>query len=182
MGSRSGRLSRGRRWRPPSGRPGASSAGRGCRPIILIGIGRLAGETLETNQYLLREISEEPAALNAALGDLTGEETALVSFNGKSFDVPYIGERAAYYGLNSVLAIYLTIAIASGGLGFSEESVGFLQGVIYALTYVIPILGGALADRYGYRKVLLVALTLLSIGYLISGQMTTYAAVFWGWR
>ena len=69
------------------------------RPIILIGIGRLAGSTLATSQYLVREISEEPAALNAALEDLTGEGAALVSFNGKSFDVPYIGERAAYYGM-----------------------------------------------------------------------------------
>jgi uncharacterized protein len=69
------------------------------RPIILIGIGRLAGSSLATSQYLVREIAEEPAALNAALGDLTGEGAALVSFNGKSFDVPYIGERAAYYGM-----------------------------------------------------------------------------------
>jgi uncharacterized protein YprB with RNaseH-like and TPR domain len=69
------------------------------RPIILIGIGRLAGSTLATSQYLVREIAEEPAALNAALEDMTGEGAALVSFNGKSFDVPYIGERAAYYGM-----------------------------------------------------------------------------------
>jgi uncharacterized protein YprB with RNaseH-like and TPR domain len=69
------------------------------RPIILIGIGRLAGSTLATSQYLVREIAEEPAALNAALEDLTGEGAAYVSFNGKSFDIPYIGERAAYYGM-----------------------------------------------------------------------------------
>lgn len=29
-------------------------------------------------------------------------------------------ERAAYYGLNSVLAVYLTRAVADGGLGASE--------------------------------------------------------------
>jgi uncharacterized protein YprB with RNaseH-like and TPR domain len=69
------------------------------RPIILIGIGRLAGSALATSQYLVREISEEPAALNAALEDLVGEGAALVSFNGKSFDIPFIGERAAYYGM-----------------------------------------------------------------------------------
>lgn len=69
------------------------------RPIILFGIGRLAGSTLATNQYLVREISEEPAALNAALEDLTGGGAAFVSFNGKSFDIPYISERAAYYGM-----------------------------------------------------------------------------------
>ncbi len=87
-------------------------------------------------------------------------------------------ERAAYYGLNSVLAIYLTNSIVQGGLGFSEQSVGFLQGLIYALTYIIPILGGALADRYGYRRMLLVAFSLLSVGYFVSGQMSAYGAVF----
>ena len=87
-------------------------------------------------------------------------------------------ERAAYYGMNSVLAIYLTDSISSGGLGFSEQSVGFLQGLIYAATYILPILGGALADRYGYRRMLLVAFSLLTAGYFLSGQMSSYGAVF----
>lgn len=87
-------------------------------------------------------------------------------------------ERAAYYGLNSVLAIYLTANAVEGGLGFSEQSVGFLQGLVYAFTYVLPILGGALADRYGYRRMLLFAFSLLATGYFLSGQMDTYGAVF----
>jgi POT family proton-dependent oligopeptide transporter len=87
-------------------------------------------------------------------------------------------ERAAYYGLNSVLAIYLSDSMQSGGLGFSEESVGFLQSLIYAFTYVVPILGGALADRYGYRRMLLVAFSFLASGYFISGHMSAYATMF----
>jgi len=87
-------------------------------------------------------------------------------------------ERGAYYGLNSVLAIYLTNSIKEGGLGFTEESVGFLQSLIYAFTYVVPILGGALADRYGYRRMLIVAFSFLSTGYFISGHMSMYGAVF----
>jgi proton-dependent oligopeptide transporter, POT family len=87
-------------------------------------------------------------------------------------------ERAAYYGLNSVLAIYLSDSVTSGGLGFTEESVGFLQSLIYAFTYVVPILGGALADRYGYRRMLLVAFSLLATGYFVSGQMSAYGTVF----
>jgi proton-dependent oligopeptide transporter, POT family len=87
-------------------------------------------------------------------------------------------ERAAYYGMNSVLAIYLSNSSEKGGLGFSEESIGFLQGLIYALTYVVPILGGALADRYGYRRMLLVAFSLLSAGYFVTGHMSAYGAVF----
>src|SRR5512139_1106508 len=80
-------------------------------------------------------------------------------------------ERAAYYGMNSVLAVYLTAPVAEGGLGIAEDTSGFLQSLIYAITYVVPILGGALADRYGYRRMLLFAFSLLSVGYFISGQM-----------
>ena len=87
-------------------------------------------------------------------------------------------ERAAYYGMNSVLAIYLTNSVPQGGLGFSEQSVGFLQSLIYAITYVVPILGGALADRYGYRRMLLVAFSFLAAGYFATGHMSAYGAVF----
>ena len=87
-------------------------------------------------------------------------------------------ERAAYYGMNSVLAVYLAGSVAEGGLGFGEQSVGFLQSIVYAATYVLPILGGALADRYGYRRMLLVAFSLLTAGYFAAGHVSTYALVF----
>jgi dipeptide/tripeptide permease len=87
-------------------------------------------------------------------------------------------ERAAYYGLMSVLAIYLTGRKETGGLGFTESAVGFLQSIVYAATYIIPILGGALADRYGYRRMLLFAFSLLATGYFAAGHMSSYAAVF----
>ena len=87
-------------------------------------------------------------------------------------------ERAAYYGLNSVLAVYLSGTRESGGLGFGEQAVGFLQSIVYAATYVLPILGGALADRYGYRRMLLVAFSLLASGYFAAGYMSSYALVF----
>jgi dipeptide/tripeptide permease len=87
-------------------------------------------------------------------------------------------ERAAYYGMNSILAGYLTLSVVEGGLGFSTQSVGFLQGIVYACTYILPILGGALAERYGYRRMLLVAFSLLGTGYFAAGQVSTYALVF----
>ncbi len=87
-------------------------------------------------------------------------------------------ERAAYYGLNSVLAVYLTDAVAKGGLGFDPQAVGFLQSIVYAVTYAVPIVGGALADRYGYRRMVLVAFALLTAGYFASGRVSSYALVF----
>ncbi len=87
-------------------------------------------------------------------------------------------ERAAYYGLNSVLAVYLSNSVREGGLGFTEQSVGFLQSLVYAFTYIVPILGGALADRYGYRRMLLAAFSFLTAGYFISGHVSSYGIVF----
>jgi len=86
-------------------------------------------------------------------------------------------ERGAYYGLNALLARYLTDKVG-GGLGFQEDEVGLLQGVVYAVTYVVPILGGALAERYGYRRMLLVAFSFLSAGYFLAGQVTSYWVIF----
>ncbi len=68
------------------------------RPIILFGVAQIADATITINQYLLREIEEEPAALAAVLGHIT-ERTVFVTFNGRTFDLPYIRERLAYYGM-----------------------------------------------------------------------------------
>jgi len=82
-------------------------------------------------------------------------------------------ERGSYYGMNSVLAIYLVDV-----LKFRTQAVGFLQGFVYALTYIAPIVGGALAERLGYRRMLIVAFSLLTAGYFAAGNFSTYALVF----
>lgn len=87
-------------------------------------------------------------------------------------------ERGAYYGMNSVLAIYLTTSLISGGPGFSEDAVGFLQAIVYAVTYIVPILGGALAEKLGYRRMLILSFSLLAIGYLVTGTFHTYGLIF----
>ncbi len=71
------------------------------RPITLFGVGRIEGGRLLISQYLLRDIDEEPAALAATVEHLAGEHPALVTFNGKSFDLPYISDRLAYYGMSA---------------------------------------------------------------------------------
>ena len=71
------------------------------RPIILFGVGRMDCGELVVHQYLLRDIGEEQAALIATCGHLSGDHAALVTFNGKSFDLPYIRDRLAYYGMGN---------------------------------------------------------------------------------
>lgn len=87
-------------------------------------------------------------------------------------------ERGSYYGVMSVLSVYLVTSVAQGGLGFSKEGVGVIKSTITPLLYLLPILSGAIAERFGYRKVLMVAFMVMSLGYLLSGMTTSYTGVF----
>lgn len=82
-------------------------------------------------------------------------------------------ERGAYYGMMSILSVYFTDL-----LFFSKESVGTIKSVIQPVLYFLPIVSGALADRFGYRRTLVVAFALLGTGYLLTSQFTTTTAVF----
>lgn len=82
-------------------------------------------------------------------------------------------ERGAYYGMMSFLSQYFV-----DSLHFPKEGVGVIKGVIQPLLYFLPIISGAMADRFGYRKMLMVAFALLGGGYFLTSQMTTYSAVF----
>ena len=87
-------------------------------------------------------------------------------------------ERGSYYGVMSVLSVYLVLGIDQGGLGFSKESVGVIKSTITPLLYILPILSGAIADRYGYKKVLTFAFLVMSTGYFLTSLSTTYTFVF----
>ncbi|MEI6851900.1 MAG: MFS transporter [Bacteroidota bacterium] len=87
-------------------------------------------------------------------------------------------ERGSYYGVMSVLSVYLVLSTKNGGLGFSKESVGWLFSVITALLYTLPIISGAIADRYGYKKTLTFAFIVMSSGYFLTSFCTGYGLVF----
>jgi proton-dependent oligopeptide transporter, POT family len=82
-------------------------------------------------------------------------------------------ERGSYYGVMSVLSIYLVM-----NLGFSKESVGVIKSTITPLLYLLPILSGAIADRFGYRKVLMCAFAVMSLGYFLTSTVKSYSLAF----
>lgn len=89
-----------------------------------------------------------------------------------------IFERMAWYGFFAVSSLYITGSRATGGLGLSDEERGFLQGVVSFFLYLFPVVTGALADRYGFRKTLFVAYFLLAPGYYFLGQFGTFWSFF----
>ncbi len=102
-------------------------------------------------------------------------------------------ERFAYYG------IYMGFGIYMQQLGYSRGDLGIIQSIFLALSYLIPLFAGTFADKYGFKRVLIIsylaylpsilllivtqsfsgiALTMLSIGFaagifkpLISGTV-----------
>jgi len=82
-------------------------------------------------------------------------------------------ERGSYYGMMSFISVYFVDV-----LSIPRENVGVIKGVIQPLLYFLPIISGALADRFGFRRLLMVAFTLLGGGYFLTSQMTSYGAVF----
>jgi dipeptide/tripeptide permease len=82
-------------------------------------------------------------------------------------------ERGSYYGMMSVLSVYLV-----DQLGFEKTQVGLIKSTIQPLLYFLPIITGAIADRMGFRKTLMVAFSLLGTGYFLTSQATEYLPVF----
>ena len=72
------------------------------RPIILLGIAKPTKTHLCVSQFLLRDIQDEPSAIWALISQLE-PNLSLITYNGRSFDIPYIKQRLAYYGLDAPL-------------------------------------------------------------------------------
>jgi len=75
-------------------------------------------------------------------------------------------ERLAYYGQQIVFMVYMR-----NKLGFSEAQAGQLSGIFGGLIYLLPILGGTLADKWGFRKAFNVCFTILGLGYFLIGSV-----------
>ncbi len=89
-----------------------------------------------------------------------------------------IFERMSWYGFFAVSSLYITGTIQSGGLGFSDEDRGVLQGVVTFFLYLFPVVTGALADRYGFKKMLISAFLVLIPSYYLLGQLKTFPTFF----
>ncbi|MBN1827367.1 MAG: MFS transporter [Candidatus Eisenbacteria bacterium] len=84
-----------------------------------------------------------------------------------------IFERMSWYGWFTVMAVYVTGSVATGGLGFSTELRGTLQAIIPFFLYLLPVLTGALADRYGFKRMFIIAYAIMIVSYYLLGQFTS---------
>lgn len=85
-----------------------------------------------------------------------------------------IFERMAWYGFYAVASLYITGPKETGGLGFTSEQRGQIQAIVPFFLYLFPVITGALADRYGYKRMFIIAYIGMVISYYALGQFKTF--------
>ncbi|MFA5623867.1 MAG: MFS transporter [Bradymonadales bacterium] len=89
-----------------------------------------------------------------------------------------IFERMAWYGFYALSSLYIMGSVVEGGLGLTSADRGIIQGAVTFFIYLFPFVTGALGDRYGYKKMLLIAYSVLAPAYFLLGQMKTMPTFF----
>ena len=80
-------------------------------------------------------------------------------------------ERFTYYGIQSILILFMVAASGRGGLGLHDQSANAIVGLYFGGTYLLSLLGGWIADRLIGGQ-----LAVLSGGILITAGNALLAA------
>ena len=81
-------------------------------------------------------------------------------------------ERFSYYGMRALLVLYLISEMspdaANPGRGWSEGNAYKLYGLYTGLAYLLPVLGGFVADRLlGTHRSMLLGGTIIALGHIV---------------
>lgn len=87
-------------------------------------------------------------------------------------------ERWAWYGIYTLLGLYLVGSTDTGGLGFDHVQKGNIMGNIVGILYFLPLIFGVIADRIGYKVSLTIAYIIMIAGYYLLGEVNTYWSVY----
>ena len=121
--------------------------------------------------------------MTSAPTDLHDEpKPALKAFGGTYWmcNVIEMWERLAYYTLRPIAAIYIMQADDPGGLHLTAEHKGWIFLWWFIFQSLFPMVTGGYADRYGYKRVIALALSLNFVGYVLMAAVHSYYGFFAG--
>lgn len=87
-------------------------------------------------------------------------------------------ERWAWYGIYTLLGLYLVGSTDAGGLGFDHIQKGNIMGNIVGILYFLPLVFGVIADRIGYKLSLTISFVIMIAGYYLLGEVNAYWSVY----
>jgi POT family proton-dependent oligopeptide transporter len=90
-------------------------------------------------------------------------------------------ERFSFYGMLSILALFLTASPSRGGFGWSTaESLSLLGAYTFAM-YAFPAVGGYIADRIiGRRRAVAIGATFMLVGQILLSSPVFFPEIL-GW-
>ncbi|WP_082418201.1 peptide MFS transporter [Flaviflexus massiliensis] len=141
--------------------------------------GGLTGESQETAPLTETEVKADRAAKKAdrkARSDKSflGHPRGLMTL----FSVE-MWERFSYLGFQAILVLYLSDAVANGGLGYSEDVASSVVAAYGALLYLLSIVGAWISDRMtGTHHAVLWGAIVIAGGHILMGIPTEWAT--WG--
>ncbi|MBN3376508.1 MFS transporter, partial [Clostridium botulinum] len=87
-------------------------------------------------------------------------------------------ERFAFYSAKWLIAVFVIAKIADGGLGLSAADAAKMSANLVAFTYLAPIIGAFISDRFiGARYLVPIGMILMGAGYLVGWQASSAAMV-----
>ncbi|MGO5053496.1 peptide MFS transporter [Lachnospiraceae bacterium LCP25S3_G4] len=90
-----------------------------------------------------------------------------------------IFERLSYYLGRSLILIFVTASVATGGLGLSDKVAANMQSNLTAFSYLIPLLGGIVVDRFiGAKYTTPIGMIIAGIGYFMGSIATGTTGVY----
>jgi len=81
-------------------------------------------------------------------------------------------ERFSYYGMRMLLVLYLIslATVSNPGRGWAEGQANLLYGWYAGLAYLMPLLGGYLADKFlGTHRSMLIGGVIIALGHIVLG-------------
>ncbi|TVQ93357.1 MAG: MFS transporter [Deltaproteobacteria bacterium] len=83
-------------------------------------------------------------------------------------------ERLAYYGVRAVVPIYMVLATQEGGIELSHAQKGTIFAWWAFVQSMLPMYTGGLADRYGHKNIIGLAIGLKIVGYVLMAYQTSF--------
>jgi dipeptide/tripeptide permease len=80
-------------------------------------------------------------------------------------------ERFAYYGIFMGFGIYME------HLGYSKGQLGIVQTIFLLFSYMVPVISGSFADRFGFKKVLIISYLAYLPSILLLLLTTTFSGI-----
>ena len=72
------------------------------------------------------------------------------------------GERFGYYTMLAVFALFLR-----ENFGLEAGTAGAIYSTFLGLVYFMPLIGGIMADKFGFGKMVTIGISIMFLGYLL---------------